>query len=307
MNDSLNHSHPDELLGAFALDALEDDEASLVEAHLEVCPQCRESVLHFQNAATLLGLAVEPLEPPGRLQSRIMSALPAPTVETAPPPGAHRADGSRANTTTRWALPLAAAIVLSLFGTSLAMNLNVSSRLDRLEEANSTVTAQLGQTLAQTQRLAQENSVLAARLSQTAAQDTQMLDAVHQIQAASYLTAHPNTQPLLLEPPAGSGSDSQGVLLVGEGGQKVLLMVSNMDQPPPLRSYQVWLVREGNRLPVGQLQVDSSGWGSLSLTPPAPLFEFDWVNLTVEDRDSFATVREKMVLRSRIPSTRDVR
>jgi hypothetical protein len=53
-------------------------------------------------------------------------------------------------------------------------------------------------------------------------------------------------------------------------------------------------------MPVGQIQVDSTGWGTLDLIPPEPLFEFEWVNLTVEDQESLS--QEKMVLRSRIPS-----
>jgi anti-sigma-K factor RskA len=306
VNESLNHLHPDELLGAYALDALDDEEASLVEAHLEVCPQCRESVQQFQNATALLGLSVERQEPPPRLQSRVMNSLPELTLAASAAPIRPAARHSRP-TTSKWVIPLAAAIVLSLFGVSLAMNRNVASRVDRLEEANSTVTAQLSQSMAQVQRLEQENSVLAGRLNQAAARDEQILSTVHQIQAASYLSSHPNTQPLVLEPPVGSSSGSQGVLLVGEGGQKALLMVSNMEQPPPLRSYQVWLVRGGQRMPVGQLQVDSSGWGSLYLTPPASLFEFEWVSLTVEERDSVAIVREKMVLHSRIPPTNNGR
>jgi hypothetical protein len=196
-------------------------------------------------------------------------------------------------------LPLAAAIVISLFSASLVLNLRVTSRVDRLEQENSTVTAQLSQSMSQTQELEQQYSVLTAQLSQASAEDQQILDTVHQMQAASYLAVHPETQPLVLEPPSGTGS-SQGVLLVGDGGQRALLMVSNMEQPPPLRSYQVWLVKRGHRMPVGQIQVDSTGWGTLDLIPPEPLFEFEWVNLTVEDQESLS--QEKMVLRSRIPS-----
>lgn len=196
-------------------------------------------------------------------------------------------------------MPLAAALVIGLFSVSLVLNLRVTNRVDHLEQANSTVTAQLSQSITQTQQLEQQNSVLAAQLSQEAVQDRQILDTVHQMQAVSYLAVHPDTQPLVLEPPSGVG-DSQGILLVGDGGQRALLMVSNLEQPPPLRAYQVWLVRQGYRMPVGQLHVDSTGWGTLTLIPPEPLFAFEWVNLTVEDQENLA--QEKMVLRSRIPT-----
>jgi anti-sigma factor RsiW len=297
VNNPVNHSHPEELLGAYTLDALDDEEASLVEAHLEVCPQCRESVGQLQGVSELLGLSVERHELPPDLKYRLIDSLPPAEVV---PAGSHteiaRTD---LRTRTTWILPLAAAIVISLFSASLVLNLRVTSRVDRLEQENSTVTAQLSQSMSQTQELEQEYSVLTAQLSQASAEDQQILDTVHQMQAASYLAVHPETQPLVLEPPSGTGS-SQGVLLVGDGGQRALLMVSNMEQPPPLRSYQVWLVKRGHRMPVGQIQVDSTGWGTLDLIPPEPLFEFEWVNLTVEDQESLS--QEKMVLRSRIPS-----
>ena len=297
MNDPVNHSHPEELLGAYALDALDDEEASLVEAHLEVCPQCRESVGQLQGVSELLGLSVERHEPPPDLRYRVIDSLPpAEVVPAGPHTEVARTD---LRTRTTWMLPLAAAIVISLFSASLVLNLRVTSRVDRLEQENSTVTAQLSQSMSQTLELEQQYSVLTAHLSQASTQDQQILDTVHQMQAASYLAVHPETQPLVLEPPSGTGS-SQGVLLVGDGGQRALLMVSNMEQPPPLRSYQVWLVKRGHRMPVGQIQVDSTGWGTLDLIPPEPLFEFEWVNLTVEDQESFS--QEKMVLRSRIPS-----
>jgi anti-sigma factor RsiW len=297
VNDPVNHSHPEELLGAYTLDALDDEEASLVEAHLEVCPQCRESIGQLQGVSELLGLSVERHEPPPDLRYRVIDSLPpAEVVPAGPHTEVARTD---LRTRTTWMLPLAAAIVISLFSASLVLNLRVTSRVDRLEQENSTVTAQLSQSMSQTLELEQQYSVLTAHLSQASTQDQQILDTVHQMQAASYLAVHPETQPLVLEPPSGTGS-SQGVLLVGDGGQRALLMVSNMEQPPPLRSYQVWLVKRGHRMPVGQIQVDSTGWGTLDLIPPEPLFEFEWVNLTVEDQESFS--QEKMVLRSRIPS-----
>lgn len=302
VNNPVNRSHPEELLGAYALDALDDEEALSVEAHLEACLQCRQTVGQFQSVSELLGLSVEHHEPPPDLRYRVVDSLPLAEIV----PAGHHTEVARTNPRTRttWMLPLAAAIVISLFSASLVLNLRVTNRVDRLEQENSTVTAQLSQSMSQARELEQQNSVLTAQLSQAASQDQQVLETVHQMQAVSYLAAHPETQPLVLEPPSGAGS-SQGVLLVGDGGQRALLMVSNMEQPPPLRSYQVWLVKQGHRMPVGQIQVDSTGWGTLALVPPEPLFEFEWVNLTVEDQESLS--REKMVLRSKIPPSASLR
>jgi hypothetical protein len=48
------HSEIQELLGAFALDAVDDDERHLVEAHLAVCPRCRGEVATHRETAALL-------------------------------------------------------------------------------------------------------------------------------------------------------------------------------------------------------------------------------------------------------------
>lgn len=48
------HQQIEELLGAFVLDALEDDERDLVEAHLVGCPRCRNEVSTHRETVVLL-------------------------------------------------------------------------------------------------------------------------------------------------------------------------------------------------------------------------------------------------------------
>jgi anti-sigma-K factor RskA len=310
VNDSKIGSHPEELLDAYALDALDDEETFLVESHLETCPQCQETLAGLQRAAALLGQAVEQRQPPPPILAQIMDSLPpaepVPTGRRGSPPSTGRKISPIA-----WALPLAAAVVIALFSVSIIMNLHITSRMDQLEQENSTVTSRLDQSMTETRRLEQENAVLTARLNQLMVEENQLADRVRQTQVTNYLAAHPNTEELILEPPGGVG-ESQGVLLIADGGRSAVLMVSNMEQPPPLRAYQVWLVREGGyRVAAGQIQVDSNGWGTLTLHPPEPLFQFHWVNLTVEEMEEERVGPDKpierMVLRSRIPSSTGVR
>ncbi|MGH8972621.1 MAG: zf-HC2 domain-containing protein, partial [Acidimicrobiia bacterium] len=53
MNPS-THQDIQELLGAFALDAVDDNERHLVETHLAVCPRCRGEVATHRETAALL-------------------------------------------------------------------------------------------------------------------------------------------------------------------------------------------------------------------------------------------------------------
>ena len=172
--------------------------------------------------------------------------------------------------------------------------------MDQMERASSTVTAQLDLAMAQSKRLEEENAALTAQVGATASPEAgQMMDYIREIRAASYLLADPETLPLMLEPPGGAG-DSQGVLLVGDKGNRAFLMISDMAQPPPRRPYQVWLVRDGRRMWVGQVAVDSTGWGSLALRPPEPVSQFEWVNLTMTEDSGSDGRTETMVLRSKI-------
>jgi uncharacterized protein (TIGR03083 family) len=63
----------DELLGAYALDAVEPDEAVAVEAYLDRSPAAADEVARLRNAAAWIG-ATEALAPPRRLHDTVLDA-----------------------------------------------------------------------------------------------------------------------------------------------------------------------------------------------------------------------------------------
>jgi anti-sigma-K factor RskA len=77
----LKHEEIAELLGAYALDAVDADEAQIIDAHLTVCPRCRAEVRDHREVASLLAYTGE-AAPPG-LWDKLAAALddPAPAVE----------------------------------------------------------------------------------------------------------------------------------------------------------------------------------------------------------------------------------
>jgi anti-sigma-K factor RskA len=56
MERELTHREIEELLGAYALDAVPDDERELVEQHLRECARCRQELAEHREAAALLAL-----------------------------------------------------------------------------------------------------------------------------------------------------------------------------------------------------------------------------------------------------------
>ncbi len=74
----MRHSDIEELLGAYALDALEGQEADAVELHLRDCPRCRAEVAGHRETAALLAFGGG--EAPPGIWERIQASL-----EEAPP------------------------------------------------------------------------------------------------------------------------------------------------------------------------------------------------------------------------------
>lgn len=83
---------PDELLAAYALDAVTDEERALVERRLVESPEARAEVEAYREAAGRLADAAPPVAPPPSLKSSLFARLDevpqvAPLAPEAPAPG----------------------------------------------------------------------------------------------------------------------------------------------------------------------------------------------------------------------------
>jgi anti-sigma-K factor RskA len=79
-----SHDDASELLGAYALDAVDGDECVHLEEHLATCPRCRAELDALREVAGAMGNSVEPL-PPG-LWSSISDQLVHDRPESDEPP-----------------------------------------------------------------------------------------------------------------------------------------------------------------------------------------------------------------------------
>ena len=112
MQTQPSHHDIEELLGAYALDALEADEHELVTAHLTTCARCRAEVEQHREVAALLAHSGEPA--PVGVWDKIASSLDAtpPDLGLVPPPPIFTAPPKR-RTGARRSLPV------NRFGASL--------------------------------------------------------------------------------------------------------------------------------------------------------------------------------------------
>jgi anti-sigma-K factor RskA len=101
------------LVGAYAVDALDDVERAAFERHLAGCATCRAEVDGLREAAAVIGTSASQ-EPPAGLRDRVLAdienvrPLPPQTAPTAEPAATHDEEGRR-----RWLRPalIAAAAV----------------------------------------------------------------------------------------------------------------------------------------------------------------------------------------------------
>ena len=75
MRAPLSHEEIQELLGAYALDAVDDDERDVVDDHLTTCVRCRAEVSDHRETAALLAFSGE--DAPTGVWDRIASTLDA--------------------------------------------------------------------------------------------------------------------------------------------------------------------------------------------------------------------------------------
>jgi Anti-sigma-K factor rskA/Putative zinc-finger len=148
MEPDLSHDFVVEMLGAFALDAVDAAEAPMVRAHLDACPRCRDEVVQYQRTATMLAndggaapaglwdLISARLEPPETL-SRAFPPLDG-TVSARPATG--RGIRPRAARRAVGLMAVAAAAVIASLGVEVG---HLDHRLNQLTavSANPTMSA----------------------------------------------------------------------------------------------------------------------------------------------------------------------
>jgi len=154
----MSHEEASELLGAYALDAVDGEELTELEAHLATCPRCRAELDSLREVAAAMGNSVEPL--PEGLWSGIASRLPErhdddepppmPRLVSSegrspfgPPPTDSRNRRRRYVVTTLGAIAVAAAAVAIVLGIGLVRADNRVSGLQAAAGQTSTVSAAL--------------------------------------------------------------------------------------------------------------------------------------------------------------------
>ncbi|MEX1178727.1 MAG: anti-sigma factor [Nitriliruptor sp.] len=129
------------LTGAYAVNALPDDERRMFEAHLDACDACRQEVAELQATAARLG-AASAMTPPAGLREAVLGQL-GDVRQEAPTRTSTLPDRSRISPSRRWMTsmlaPAAAIVAIAVLGLA-AIVANLNERMDQIETASTQMT-----------------------------------------------------------------------------------------------------------------------------------------------------------------------
>ena len=196
------------LTGAYAVDALPDDERTAFEEHLASCEDCAQEVRELRAAAARLG-AAESATPPPELKQRVLAQVSR-TRQDPPPPASlaeHVAERTRRNWGTRsWGARLsvaAAAAGVALAAAFGAVAVRAQQELDATQQ----------RIAAAAQRGAEMSAVLQA----------------------------PDARVISTPGPGGM----RATTVVSQQQGKAMFMTTGMTPPPQDRVYQLWFIEPG--------------------------------------------------------------
>ena len=258
----------EELLPGYALNALSPYETALVEAHLETCHWCTELLREHVLVASSLAHAAERLEPPESLKRS--------TMKTVEKHARRRSDMSRRVLlpTPRFVLASATLVAVLFLAAVITIGLRMSGQIDDLQ---------------------QENAEMAVRLSQMADEDEKLVDMFVEQRSVSYVMAAPDKKVMPLQG-VHRASKAEGMLMIASESGSGVLMAKGLEPSSLETTYHVWLSKDGQRVTVGRLYVDDTGWGVFTLWPDQPIGLFQEVWITEQPVQGVADPNHSPVL-----------
>lgn len=270
------HHPDDDVLGLYALGALDADEAEAVERHLATCAACRPPLARWRGELAALAESVEPQAPPPGARQALLARL-----------GVEEGSAEPGSTSAPGAAPGPAPAVPRRRRPGLLLPLAASFLVGAVVGA-----------IAVRQAFVDDVRELAARADAVAAERAAATDRVERLQgelaaarAALSLAPAPEAVPLAGLAPA---PEARGRVFVDRGSGRALFVARGLPALAEGRTYQLWRIVEGRPRPAGLLE---AGEGSLVVEGIGATDEEVWA-VTVEPRGGVAAPTGEMVLSS---------
>ena len=134
----------EELVGAYALGALTDEERQAADAHLAICASCRQTLQECRAVVDLLPLAVPGVEPSAALKERILAPMRAEAVyqdqAQSQRPARKGSPPVIRRTWSTWSTIAAAVMLCIVLAGMVGWNISLRQQLDRLSANSLSVT-----------------------------------------------------------------------------------------------------------------------------------------------------------------------
>lgn len=225
ITDDLHH-----LTGAYALDALDAEDAAEFEAHLATCPVCPGEVRELQIVAGRLAQA-EAVTPPPGFADAVMAQV-AVTRQLTPLPAEEPASAGAAEDTATDTAPGGASV------TSIASS-RASGRESRRATARAASSARRWRRISA--GLAVAACFLAVAVVGLGLRGQQLADERDQVSAQAAEVARVLSAPDVTTTPTEAG-DGEATVLASESTGKVLVVANGLEAQPSDRTYQLWFI-----------------------------------------------------------------
>jgi anti-sigma factor RsiW len=245
----MSHEDVEELLGVYSLDALDRDEAALVEAHLSECPRCSAEVTRHHEVAGLL--ANSGSEAPPDLWDRISGRL-------------ERPDGPNSSDSPEWDR-LAARLKRPPGTPDVLARAGAPPPPDRSEAPTPVVPLDGGRrrnrlVIRGITLLAGAAAVLAVWLGVQVAHLNHQVGQLQSVAGRTGLSRavqsaleEPSTERVTLMPPAGQKANSSSVTVALTSSGAAYLIPRDLSDLPRGRTYQLWGQINGQLISLGLL------------------------------------------------------
>ncbi|MEW5717816.1 MAG: anti-sigma factor [Chloroflexota bacterium] len=235
----------EELIPAFALDAVDERCRARIEAHVARCPVCAELVACYRPVVAALPYALPQVEPPADLKYRVLAAM---LPQAKPVPARESLISSlQSQFVSFFRAPAFAAAMFALVVALVVWNVSLQNQI-----------------------------------AQQAAFNQQMQSDFGRQRALVSTIAYAETQPKHLQA-TDAAPQAIGRLFAAPELNALALIVYDMPALEPQRVYQIWLIDPaGERTSGGTFTVDERGRAWVYIRSPQPLSNYQGIGITVE-------------------------
>lgn len=223
----MSHQEFQDLAALDALGALDEQEIVALHRHLSECDECQTAEREYQESASLLALALDPVEPPSRVRAQLMRHVEGDSRTQDLPSPVDFEPRRR----SWWALA-AAVFFLALFGWS---ELRVRANREELQQLAAT-TRELSE---ENRRVKTANETLASQVRELSSPSNRTVELIGQAAAPS----------------------ARARVFLNDQKRAGFIFFQSLPPTNPDQEYELWVIREGAPAPeaAGKFEVDSTG------------------------------------------------